>query len=157
MSKIRIDEMATEWDDTEKGARDEMRRFYTETVVDHALHPRNFGNLAGADGYASVTSDGGDTIKMWLRVKDDRITETSFWTDACAATIASISMVTELVTGSAVSEALFISQQEVLEALGGLPEGNVHCATQAVGVLKEAIRDYHSVKKEPWKKTYRQY
>jgi len=149
--------MAIEMDETEKRARDEMQRFYTETVVDHALHPRNFGNLAAADGYASVTSDGGDTIKMWLRVKGDRITGASFWTDGCAATIASMSMVTELVKGSAVSEALFISQQEVLEALGGLPEGNVHCAVQAVGVLREAIRDYHTVKKEPWKKTYRQY
>ena len=156
-SKIELNIVAIEMDDTEKRARDEMRRFYTETVVDHALHPRNFGGLTGADGYASVASDGGDTIKMWLRVKDDRITGASFWTDACAATIASLSMTTMLVRGKTVNEAMMIESQDVLEALGGLPEGNVHCAVQAVGILKEAIRDYHAVRKEPWKKTYRQY
>lgn len=149
--------MATELDDTEKRALDEMRHVYTETVVDHALHPRNFGGLTGADGFASITTDGGDTIKMWLRVKDDRVVEASFWTDACAATIASLSMITELVRGKTITEALVIGQQDVLERLGGLPEGNIHCALQVVGVLREAIKDYHAIKKEPWKKTYRQY
>jgi len=149
--------MATELDDNQKRALDEMRRIYTETVVDHALHPRNFGNLPDADGFASITTDGGDTIKMWLRVKNDQIVEAFFWTDACAVTIASLSMTTELIKGKTVTEALVISQQDVLEALGGLPEGNVHCALQAVGVLREALKDYNTIKKEPWKKTYRQY
>ena len=131
--------MATELDNTEKRARDEMQRFYTETVVDHALHPRNFGSLAGADGFAGVTSDGGDTMRMWLRVKDDRITETAFWTDACAATIASMSMLTELVTGKAISEALVIGQQDVLEVLGGffgfLGIGWIYAGRPAMGIL----------------------
>jgi len=50
-----------------------------------------------------------------------------------------------------------IGPQEVLQALGGLPEGNVHCNLQAASVLKEDLRDYQVIKKEPWKKTYRQY
>ena len=149
--------MATELDDSQKRALDEMRGVYTETVIDHALHPRNFGSLPGADGFASVTSAGSDNIKMWLRVRNDRIMETSFWTDACAATIASLSMVTELVKGKTISAAMMIGPQDVLEALGGLPEGNVHCALQAASVLKEALRDYQVIKREPWKKTYRQY
>ena len=149
--------MATELDDSQKRALNEMQGVYTETVIDHALHPRNFGGLPGADGFASVTSAGSDNIKMWLRVKDDRIMETSFWTDACAATIASLSMITELVRGKTVTEAMMIGQPDVLEALGGLPEGNVHCALQAASVLKEALWDYQVIKKEPWKKTYRQY
>lgn len=149
--------METELDNTGKRALDEMRRIYTDTVVDHALHPRNFGSLTDADGFASVTSAGGDTIRMWLRVKDDRIVGAFFRADACAATIASLSMVTELVRGKTVTEALMVNQQDVLEALGGLPEGNIHCALQAVGILREALKDYHAMKKEPWKKTYRQY
>jgi len=149
--------MATELDDSQKRARDEMQGVYTETVIDHALHPRNFGSLPGADGFASVTSTGNDNIKMWLRVKDNRITEASFWTDACAATIASLSMITELVRGQTVTEVMLIGPQDVLQALGGLPEGNVHCALQAASILKEALRDYQVIKKEPWKKTYRQY
>jgi nitrogen fixation NifU-like protein len=149
--------MATELDDSQKRARDEMQGVYTETVIDHALHPRNFGSLLGADGFASVTSAGADNIKMWLRVRNNRITEASFWTDACAATIASLSMITELVRGQTIAEVMLIGQQDVLQALGGLPEGNVHCALQAVSILKEALRDYRFIKKEPWKKTYRQY
>jgi len=149
--------MATELDDSQKRALDEMRGVYTEMVIEHALHPRNFGSLPGADGFASVTSAGSDNIKMWLRVRNDRIMETSFWTDACAATIASLSMITELVQGKTVNEAMMIGPQDVLQALGGLPEGNVHCALQAASVLKEALRDYQVIKKEPWKKTYRQY
>ncbi len=149
--------MATELDDSQKRALDEMQGVYTETVIDHALHPRNFGGLSGADGFASITSTGGDNIRMWLRVRNDRIIGASFWTDACAATIASLSMIIELVEGRTITEAMMIGPQEILQALGGLPEGNVHCALQAASILKEALRDYQVIKKEPWKKTYRQY
>jgi nitrogen fixation NifU-like protein len=149
--------MATELNDSQKQALDQMQGVYTETVIDHALHPRNFGNLSGADGFASFASAGADNIKMWLRVRGGRIMEAAFWTDGCAATIASLSMITELARGKTVTEAMTIGQQDVLEALGGLPEGNVHCALQAASVLKEALRDYRVIKKEPWKKTYRQY
>ena len=134
-----------------------MRDIYTETVIDHVLRPRNFGSLSGADGFASFTSAGSDNIKIWLRVRSDRITEAAFWSDGCAATIASLSMITELAKGRTVNEAMMIGQQDVLEALGGLPEGNIHCAVQAARVLKEALRDYQVIKKEPWKKTYRQH
>jgi nitrogen fixation NifU-like protein len=152
-----LGKMATELDDSQKRAREQMRGVYTETVIDHVLYPRNFGSLTGADGFASFTSAGADNIKMWLRVRDDRITDSAFWTDGCAATIASLSMITELARGKTITEAMMIGQQDVLEALGGLPEGNVHCALQAASVLKEALRDYQVIKKEPWKKTYRQY
>lgn len=132
-----------------------MRRFYSDTVIDHVLNPRNFGPLADADGFAGVTADGGDTMKMWLRVKGDLVTDAGFWTDACAATVASLSMVTEMVTGRTVARALRIGRQEVLDALGGLPEGNIHCAGQAVDILRETIRDYLDMKRQPWKKRYR--
>ncbi len=136
---------------------EEMRRFYSETVVDHALNPRNAGRLADADGFASVTTAGGDTMRLWLRVRDNRIFEATFWTDACAATIASLSVITGLVTGQTVTEALRIDQQDVLDALDGLPDGNVHCAQQAAHTLREAVRDYLAMLRHPWKKSYRQY
>jgi len=149
--------LATELDDTKQQAIARMRRIYNETVVDHALNPRNTGSMADADGFANVTTGGGDSILMWLRVKDDRIAAATFWTDACAATIASVSMVTELAKGKTVTEALGINQHDVLGALGGLPEGNVHCARQAADTLKEAVKDYLALKREPWKKNYRRY
>ena len=116
---------------------------------------RNAGPLADADGQASVTTDGGDAMRIWLAVDDDRVTRATFWTDACAATVASLSMVTELVRGRPIVEAMSIGQKEVLDALGGLPEGNVHCAQQAVQTLKAAIHDYLALRKAPWKKAYR--
>ena len=118
-----------EQDGTEQGLIDMMRRIYTETVVEHVLNPRNIGNLPDADGYGTITTPDGDTVRVWLRVKDDLVTDASFWTNACAATIASLSMVTDLARGKTSADALAVGQQDVLDALGSLPEGNVHCAT----------------------------
>jgi nitrogen fixation NifU-like protein len=143
--------------DVRQRAVDEMRRLYSDTVIDHVLSPRNAGRLADADGHASVTTDGGDTMRIWIAVDDDRVKRATFWTDACAATVASLSMVTELVRGRPLVEAMRIGQQEVLDALDGLPEGNVHCAHQAVQTLKAAVQDYLALRKAPWKKAYRRY
>ena len=150
-------DMTTELGKARQRAAEEMRRFYSDTVVDHALNPRNAGRLADADGYASITTDGGDTMRMWLRVANDRVLQATFCTDACAATIASLSAVTDLVRGRTVVEALRIGQPAVLGALGGLPEGNMHCAQQAAHTLREAVRDYLALKRAPWKKGYRRY
>jgi len=132
-----------------------MRSIYTETVVDHVLNPRNAGSTPDSDGFARVTTPDGDTIHIWLKMRDDRVAQATFWTDGCAATIASASMATELAKGKTIQEVLKTSQQDVLDALGGLPEGNVHCALLAANTLHEAIRDYLIIKKEPWKKAYR--
>ena len=147
--------MTSEFDKLEEDIMADMRRTYTETVIHHAMNPRNVGSIQKADGFASVTGPCGDTMEIWLRVKDGRILDATFWTDGCGTTIASGSMVTELVKGKSVSEALRISPQEVLDALEGLPEESEHCAFLAANTLKEAIRDYLAIKKEPWKKAYR--
>ncbi len=133
----------------------DMRSIYTETVVDHIINPRNVGSTPDSDGFARVTTPDGDRIQIWLRVKNDRVVQATFWTNGCAATIASASMVTELAKGKTIPELLKTSQQDVLDALGGLPEGNAHCALLAANTLHEAIRDYLVVRKEPWKKAYR--
>ncbi len=146
-----------EQDGPEQGLIDMMRRIYTETVVEHVLNPRNIGNLPDADGYGTITTPDGDTVRVWLRVKDNLVTDASFWTNACAATIASLSMVTDLARGKTPADALAVGQQDVLDALGGLPEGNVHCAALAVSALREAVKDYLVMKREPWKRSYRKY
>lgn len=149
--------MDTDLNTQRESAAEEMRRVYTETVVDHVLNPRNTGAIANADGLARLATAGGDDIRVWLRVKDGRISEATFWTDGCAATIASLSMVTELARGSSVAGALGIGPQDIVDALGGLPDGNLHCAEQAADVLKQAVRDYLAVKREPWKRAYRRH
>ena len=147
--------MTSELDDLERLVMEDMKATYTETVIDHAMKPRNVGSIPDADGFASVTGPCGDTMEVWLRVNDNRISEATFWTDGCGTSIASGSMVTELVRGMAIPEALRVRQRDVLDALGGLPEESVHCALLAADTLRGAIKDYLVIQKEPWKKTYR--
>jgi nitrogen fixation NifU-like protein len=129
---------------------------YSETVLDHALNPRNVGSIPEADGFGEGTGECEDTMAIWLRVVNDRITEATFWTDGCGTTIACGSMATELAKGKTVKEAFLIGQEEILRALGGLPAESVHCAALAAGTLKKALQDYLETKRHPWKKAYRQ-
>ena len=147
--------MATAWDKFQELVRDEMRKVYSETAIDHAMNPRNVGNMEAADGYASVTGLCGDTMDIWLKVKRDTIVEATFMTDGCGTTIAAGSMVTELAKGKSVSHAVRISQQDVLSAFNGLPEESRHCALLAANTMKAAVRDYLVFKNEPWKRAYR--
>jgi nitrogen fixation NifU-like protein len=135
----------------------DARKIYSETVIDHAMHPRNLGDLDDADGFAKVTGTCGDTMEIWLRVKNDMINGIAFFTDGCGTSIASGSMTTEMAKGKSVLEARRISQQDVLNALGGLPEESAHCALLATDTLKEAVKDYLDSKREPWKKPYRKH
>lgn len=132
-----------------------VRRFYSEGVIDHAMNPRHVGPLPEADGYACDTEDCGDRFEIWIRVRDGRIAEARFWTDGCAAQIACGSIVTELIGGKPIGEALRLTARHVLDALGGLPEENEHCALRAVTVAKRAIEDYLGTEHQPWKKVYR--
>ena len=149
--------MTSEWEQLEEVVRAETRRIYSEITIDHAMNPRNVGDMADADGFAKVTGPCGDTMEIWLRVNNGTIAEASFLTDGCGTSIASGSMVTEMVKGRSVSEVRKISQQDVLSALDGLPEESQHCALLAANTLKAAVRDYLAVKKEPWKRAYRKY
>jgi len=147
--------MASEFDELEEYIMADMRRTYTDTVIDHATYPRNVGSMSNADGFGSVTGPCGDTMEIWLMVKEGKIVKATFWTDGCGTSIAAGSMVTELAEGVTAIEALRITQQEVLDALGGLPEDSVHCALLAANTLREAVRDYLTTRKEPWKRAYR--
>jgi len=149
--------MTSSWEEYEEFISAEMRKIYTETVIDHAMNPRNVGNLENADGFARETGSCGDTMEIWLEVKNDIIGRATFMTDGCGTSIAAGSMVTEMAKGKSSREMQSISQQDVLNALGGLPEESEHCALLAANTLKLAIRDYRLLKKEPWKKAYRQY
>ncbi|MFC2000826.1 iron-sulfur cluster assembly scaffold protein, partial [Chloroflexota bacterium] len=90
-----------------------------------------------------------------LKVRGDKIEDISFWTDGCGTTIATGSMVTELAKRKSVAQVSRITQQDVLDALGGLPEDSVHCALLATNTLKAAVRDYLTSWKEAWKRAYR--
>ena len=147
--------MADEFDELEKEILETMRKVYSETVIDHAMNPRNAGKIQNPDGFGCATSACGETMEIRLRAKDGKITDAAFWTNGCSTTVACGSIVSELIKGEDVSQALAIGQNDILEALGGLPEGNQHCALLAANAVKAAVLDYIAIRKEPWKKAYR--
>ena len=149
--------MSSSWEKFEELIKQEMRKIYSEAVIEHSMDPRNLGELEDADGSAQVTGSCGDTMHMWLKVKDGTISDARFMTDGCGTTLASGSMITELAKGKSIAEARKINQEDVLNALGGLPEESQHCALLAASTLKEVIRDYLAIKKEPWKRAHRKY
>jgi nitrogen fixation NifU-like protein len=151
--------MADELDDPFRGLEqsiiDDMKRIYSDKTIDHFLNPRNLGRILTADGMGRITDPHGSTMEIYLEVKDAKVRNVSFWTDGCGCSIASGSMVTELAKGKAVLEAQRITQQDVLDALGGLPEDDIRCALLAANTLKEAIKDYLAFKRKPSKRVYR--
>jgi len=138
----------------EQSAIEDMARVYSVKTIDHFLNPRNLGEIPAPDGFGRVAGPCGDTMEISIKVRNGRIINACFWTDGCGTTIASGSMVTELAKGKSVSEARKITQQDILDALGGLPEDSLHCALLAANTLKEAIKDYQAFKSEPWKRPY---
>lgn len=121
---------------------------YTDTVIDHFMNPRNMGEIENPDAVGEAGSPVcGDMMKIFLKIENDRIVDVKFKTFGCGAAIASSSMATELVKGKTIEEALKITNEKVLEALGGLPEAKIHCSLLAEEALKTAIENYKKNKK----------
>jgi nitrogen fixation protein NifU and related proteins len=116
---------------------------YSEKVMEHFSNPRNVGEIPDADGVGEVgNATCGDIMRMYIKVKDDRIEDIRFKTFGCGAAIATSSMATEMVKGRTLEEALQLSNREVAEALGGLPPVKMHCSNLAADALHEAIKNY---------------
>ncbi|HON85485.1 MAG TPA: Fe-S cluster assembly scaffold protein NifU [Syntrophorhabdaceae bacterium] len=122
---------------------------YNETVMDHFMNPRNMGEIENPDAVAEVGNNiCGDTMKIYLKIEDNRIVDVKFKTFGCGAAIASSSMTTELVKGKTIEEALKITNQQVSEALGGLPPAKQHCSVLAEDALRAAIEEYRKRNKQ---------
>ena len=118
---------------------------YSEKVMDHFTNPRNVGDMEDADGVGIEGNPTcGDTMKISIKVKDNRIVDAKFKTFGCGSAIAVSSMVTEMVKGKTLEEALAISKETVADALGGLPPQKMHCSNLGADALKKAIEDYKS-------------
>ena len=117
---------------------------YSEKVMDHFRNPRNVGVIEDADGVGEVgNAKCGDIMKIYLKIKDDRIDDVKFETFGCGSAIASSSMATELIKGQPVSEALKLTNQAVTEALDGLPAHKLHCSVLAEEAIMAAMKDYY--------------
>ena len=124
---------------------------YTETVMDHFTHPRNVGEIPDASGVGEVgNAKCGDIMKMYLKIKDDRIEDAKFETFGCGSAIASSSKATELIKGKTVDEALAVTNKQVVDALGGLPAYKLHCSVLAEESIKAAVKDYYERNNIPY-------
>jgi nitrogen fixation NifU-like protein len=118
---------------------------YSAKVMEHFQNPRNVGEIKDADGVGEIGNPVcGDIMKLYIKVKDNRIVDAKFKTFGCGAAIATSSMVTELVKDKTLEEAERISRDTVAEALDGLPAIKMHCSNLAADALRKAIEDYKS-------------
>jgi len=124
---------------------------YTDKVMDHFMHPRNVGEMLDASGVGTVGNPVcGDVMRMYIKVENDVIVDAKFKTFGCGAAISTSSMVTEMVKGKKIEEALSISNKAVAEALGGLPAVKLHCSVLAEQALRSALADYYrKIGKDP--------
>lgn len=130
---------------------------YSEKVVDHFMNPRNSGKLEDANGVGEVGNPTcGDVMKIYLKInKDEIIEDVKFETFGCAAAIATSSMITELVKGMHIADALKVTNKDVVDELDGLPPAKVHCSLLAEEGVEAAIANYFDRKRtgNPYIKT----
>jgi nitrogen fixation NifU-like protein len=121
---------------------------YTEKVMEHFKNPRNVGEIPDADGVGTVGNPVcGDLMTIYIKVKDNRLTDIKFKTFGCGSAIATSSMITELAKGKTLEEAMRITRANVADSLGGLPPIKMHCSNLAADALHAAIEDYYKKQK----------
>jgi nitrogen fixation protein NifU and related proteins len=117
---------------------------YSDKVMEHFKNPKNTGEIPDADGVGTVGNPVcGDLMTMYIKVKENKITDIKFKTFGCGAAIATSSMTTEMAKGKTLEEALKITRADVATSLGGLPPVKMHCSNLAADALHEAIKDFY--------------
>ena len=118
---------------------------YSDALIDHFEHPRNAGAMEDPDAEAYVTNPVcGDSMRIFLRIEDERVAAASFLTSGCPASIGTSSAATELVTGRTLDEAVALTRDDYADAVGGLPKSKIHCSVLAAAAVREAIETWRS-------------
>lgn len=122
---------------------------YTKKTIEHFLHPKNIGEVKGADAVAEVGNMVcGDQLSFSLKVKNGRIADIKFLSFGCASNIATASLMTEKVKGMTIAEAKAFKWQDIVSELGGLPQQKIHCSMMAVEGLKKVLAEYENKSKK---------
>ena len=120
---------------------------YNDKVLAHFKNPHNVGEMDNPDGYAEVGSaECGDTMKMYIKVDEGKISDVKYQTYGCCAAIASSSIATDMAIGRTIAQAEAMTKMDIVDELGGLPGKKIHCSLMAEDALKAAIKDYKSKK-----------
>lgn len=126
-----------------------FENIYSKKVLEHVRHPKNMGEIKNPDGVATVGNRKcGDIMKLYIKVKNNKISDIKFQTLGCGAAIATSSIITTMVKGKPISEAEKITNAAIAQALGGLPPAKMHCSLLAVDALKAAIGNYRKKRLE---------
>jgi nitrogen fixation NifU-like protein len=121
--------------------------FYNPKIVDHFSNPHNYGKMDNPDAIGRAGNPiCGDVMEIFIKVKNNKITDIKFQTLGCAAAIATSSMITDLAKGKTLEQASNITREDVAGSLGGLPPIKMHCSNLAAEALHNAIQDYRKKK-----------
>lgn len=127
---------------------EKMTGGFSEKVLDYGNDPRNYGPMEKPNGYGRVTGPCGDTVEIFLRIRNDKIEDISYTTDGCMTSHAAVSAATVMAKGKSVRDCIRINQSSILAHLEGLPEDSEHCALLAARTLHKALRNYAVGKKK---------
>ncbi len=139
MDKDRLDTLVKE---LQKKIQDEEEKTYSETVIREYRNPTKFGILKQPDASGVIKGPCEDTMKMTLWIVNGKIQDARFWTDGCGATLASGNRLVNMIIGKTPQDAMGITETQLVEALGGLPQAHRHCALLAVNTLHQALKPY---------------
>ena len=136
----------SEFDEMVEGIQNEMdaeaEATFSKKVIEEFKNPQNVGRMSLPDAIGIITGPCGDTIEIYLKVKNKKITEIQFMTDGCGPTIACSSMITKLVKGKDIQAVQKLKETDLISALDGLPDENLHCAKLTIDTLKKSILNY---------------
>ncbi len=140
--------MSEEKDEYSKKAKElqdlileEAKKNYSEKAIQHFMNPKNLGKMNNPNGFASVKGKCGDTMEIYIKVQDEKISDILFYTDGCGVTISCASFITTLAKGKTIKDALKISANDIVDEFQ-LSKVDTHCAILAVLTLYSAISDY---------------
>ncbi|MHB1041703.1 MAG: iron-sulfur cluster assembly scaffold protein [Eubacteriales bacterium] len=119
------------------------KSIYSERVFDHFSNPRNVGKIDKPDGVGMAGDPScGDFIRLYIKIEGDYLSDIKYEIHGCPAAIATTSAFSELAKGRLLEEAQLLSEKDIVEALGGLPEDKIHCSCMAVNAFQRAILDW---------------
>ena len=136
--------MADDIDKIVRTLQEAILEGYSEKFKEEFSNPKNIGKIEDADSQVSITGVCGDTVKMYLALKDGKINDIKFMTDGCGSTIACASYVTRTVKGKTIEDAHRMKPEDVDSYFEGLPEESKHCAKLSIDTLKAALNMYES-------------
>lgn len=127
---------------------------HSTKFLEMALQPDKRENLHQPDGYGRYTRECGDTLEIFLIIRNDQIRSASFQTSGCIYTVACANALVHLLEGKTTEEAWRISEKDLVEYLETLPDSEEHCAELAVETLRRALIDWRQTERQPWKRYY---